>query len=79
MLKKDEIRVCAGDFIGLSGDSGGSGGPHLHYEIRDAKTQHPINPYLFGLSIVDNVSPVINGLAVYPEHQSSVNGNESAE
>lgn len=79
MLKKDEIRVCAGDFIGLSGDSGGSGGPHLHYEIRDAKTQHPINPYLFGLSIVDNVSPVINGLAVYPEHLSSVNGNESAE
>ena len=79
MLKKDEIRVCAGDFIGLSGDSGGSGGPHLHYEIRDAKTQHPINPYLFGLSIVDNVSPVINGLAVYPEHLSSVNGNELAE
>ncbi|MGN0032943.1 MAG: M23 family metallopeptidase [Candidatus Limimorpha sp.] len=78
MLDKDEIKVCAGDFIGLSGDSGGSGGPHLHYEIRDAKTQHPINPYLFGLRITDNVCPTINGLALYPEPLSSVDGDESA-
>ena len=75
-LNNDEITIKAGELIGYSGDTGGSGGPHLHYELRDA-SQRPLNPYFFGFKITDKIKPTINGIALYPKELSSVNGSDS--
>ena len=75
-LQEDEIPIEAGELIGYSGDTGGSGGPHLHYELRDVN-QRPLNPYFFGFKVNDNIKPTINGIALYPKELSSVNGSDS--
>jgi murein DD-endopeptidase MepM/ murein hydrolase activator NlpD len=59
------IPIHKGDVIGYSGNRGSSGGPHLHFEIRDSKTEATINPQLFGLDIPDNIPPVIYSMYVY--------------
>ena len=72
-LDENEFPIKRGDFIGFTGNSGGSGGPHLHYEIRYTKTQEPVNPLFFGLEIKDSMKPNIKGLAIYPLENSVVN------
>ena len=72
---KDKFPVKRGDLIGYTGNSGSSGGPHLHFEIRDAN-ERPINPMFFGYKIEDNVRPVILGVSVYPlGDESTLEGN----
>ena len=78
---KDLLEVKQGEVIALSGDSGGSGGPHLHFEIRDGATEKVINPLLFGFTVVDTSPPVINILMVYPADRSAIirNKNKTSE
>ena len=54
-----------GNQIGKLGTSGRSFGPHLHFEIRDSKTEKPINPLLFGFKINDDIAPKLHQLKVY--------------
>ncbi len=57
--------VQKGMFIAYSGNTGGSQGPHLHFEIRDTKTDKVLNPLLFDFGIPDKVPPIITRLAMY--------------
>ncbi|MEO6541653.1 MAG: M23 family metallopeptidase [Ferruginibacter sp.] len=65
------FRVHQGDTIALSGNTGGSQGPHLHFEIRDTKTDKALNPLLFNFPIPDNVPPDVYRLAVYDRNKST--------
>ncbi len=65
-LKDGRFSIKKGEVIAFSGDTGGSGGPHLHYEIRSTETEKIINPMLFGLLPEDTKPPTIQALMVYP-------------
>ena len=79
-LYPSTLKVTQSEIIALSGNSGGSGGPHLHFEFRDTATEKIINPMAFGMNklIKDEMKPVISSLMVYPENDStSVNKSKN--
>lgn len=73
-LDAQEFRVRRGEVIGYTGATG-IGSPHLHFELRDG-SNNPINPFLRGYRIADNIAPTITAISFTPlDHRSRVNGD----
>jgi len=65
-LFPEQFPVKKGDFVGRAGNSGASGGPHLHFELRNTETQATLNFSAYGLfPITDRTPPVLNRLQFY--------------
>ena len=58
----NQFPVSRGQLVAFSGNTGGSFGPHLHFEIRDTKTEEPLNPLEFGIQVKDTRKPDLRGL-----------------
>lgn len=77
-LYPTDLPIKKGDIIGFTGNTGGSGGPHLHFEFRNTKSEEILNPLHFGFKniISDDRKPIIQGIVAYPLDSTVVNNSQ---
>ena len=63
-FKEGEIKLKKSELIGFSGNTGGSSGPHLHFELRDSKKEKPLNPLKYGYLVLDTIPPKIQNIFI---------------
>jgi hypothetical protein len=68
---KGELSLEKGELFAYTGNTGSSGGPHLHFEIRESASEEAVNPLLFGFPIQDNIRPIISGVRLYTLNEES--------
>ena len=74
----ESLPILKDSIVAYSGNSGGSGGPHLHFEIRD-KEERPINPMLFGIDVKDSSNPIVKSIYAYPLDDKSFVNKKNAK
>ncbi|GHT55687.1 peptidase M23 [Bacteroidia bacterium] len=68
LLSPHDLPVTKGERIGLSGNTGGSGGPHLHFELRDSTTEVTFDPLPYLKKYIsDTRAPEISGIRLFPQ------------
>ena len=72
-LSPGKFQYKKGEVIAYSGNSGYSGGPHLHFEIRRTKDEHPLNPFKFGIEAKDTRPPKMYKLISYNYKSRPIN------
>ena len=64
-FKSKELKIEKKEIIGLSGNTGSSFGPHLHFEIRKTNEELPLNPLFYNFNIIDTIRPYLKNFFLY--------------